>query len=196
MVAERERAEFIEYIRSRGMRVTPERMALLEEVYRQHGHIDADEILDGLKATGRKVSRATVYRNLDLLVECGLVQRQRLGSSRFLYEHVHAGQNHDHLACRRCGRVVEFVSPSIQAMLNEICRAHGFAREGRQLQILAMCEGCAAAEAAEAAEAAGGPEPRQAASSAAGGGPHARPTKSGADENEKEAAPAWAALGG
>jgi Fur family ferric uptake transcriptional regulator len=142
MVAERERQELIEYIRGRGMRVTPERMALLDEVYRQHGHIDAEEILDGLRASGAKVSRATVYRNLDLLVECGLVQRQRLGRNRFLYEHVHAGQQHDHLACRRCGRVVEFVSPSIQAMLNEICRAHGFSREDRQLQIFGLCEGC------------------------------------------------------
>ena len=142
MGAEKERQDFVEYIRTRGMRVTPERMALLEEVYRQHGHIDAEEILDGLRASGAKVSRATVYRNLDLLVECRLVQRQRLGRNRFLYEHVHAGQQHDHLACRRCGRVVEFVSPSIQAMLNEICRAHGFSREDRQLQIFGLCEGC------------------------------------------------------
>ncbi|MFP3939621.1 MAG: Fur family transcriptional regulator [Thermoanaerobaculia bacterium] len=151
MVAETERRQFIEYIRSRGMRVTPERMALLEEIYRQHGHIDAEQILDGLRETGRKVSRATVYRNLDLLVECGLVQRQRLGRNRFLYEHVHPGQTHDHLACRDCGRVVEFVSPSIRAMLDEICRAHGFSRDDRQLQILGLCSACAEARAEAAA---------------------------------------------
>lgn len=146
MVAEVEREQFIEYIRKRGMRVTPERMALLEEIYRLHGHIDAEQILEGAREAGHKVSRATVYRTLDLLVDCGLVQRQRLGRNRFLYEHVHAGQRHDHLACRSCGRVVEFVSPGIQAMLNEICRAHGFAREDRQLQILGVCEGCAVEE--------------------------------------------------
>lgn len=146
MVAEVERERFVEYIRGRGMRVTPERMALLEEIYRLHGHIDAEQILEGAREAGHKVSRATVYRTLDLLVDCGLVQRQRLGRNRFLYEHVHAGQRHDHLACRCCGRVVEFVSPGIQAMLNEICRAHGFAREDRQLQILGVCEGCAVEE--------------------------------------------------
>jgi Fur family ferric uptake transcriptional regulator len=153
MVAEAERQQFIDFIRSRGMRVTSERLALLEEIYRQHGHIDAEEILAGLKASGQKVSRATVYRNLELLVECGLVQRQRLGRNRFLYEHVHAGQNHDHLACRDCGRVVEFVSPSIQAMLNEICRAHGFSREARQIQIFSLCEACAQASAEAEADA-------------------------------------------
>lgn len=155
MVAEAERKQFIDFIRSRGMRVTPERLALLEEIYRQHGHIDAEEILAGLRDSGQKVSRATVYRNLELLVECGLVQRQRLGRNRFLYEHVHAGQSHDHIGCRDCGRVVEFVSPAIQAMLNEICRAHGFSREDRQIQILGLCQTCAEAraEAAEATEA-------------------------------------------
>lgn len=149
MVAESERRQFIDFIRSRGMRVTPERMALLEEIYRQHGHIDAEQILDGLRAAGEKVSRATVYRNLDLLVEAGLVQRQRLGRDRYLYEHVHTGQRHDHLGCRDCGRVVEFVSPSIQAMLNEICRAHGFSNQSRQIQVLGLCQACAEAAAAE-----------------------------------------------
>lgn len=160
MVAEAERKQFIDFIRSRRMRVTPERLALLEEVYRQHGHIDAEEILAGLRSSGQKVSRATVYRNLELLVECGLVQRQRLGRNRYLYEHVHAGQSHDHLACRDCGRVVEFVSPAIQAMLNEICRAHGFSGEDRQIQIFGLCQACAEARtrAAEASE----PEPARA----------------------------------
>jgi len=143
MVADVERQQFIDYIRNRGMRVTPERLALLEEIYRQHGHIDAEQLLDGVREAGHGVSRATVYRTLELLVDCGLVQRQRLGRDRYLYEHVHAGQRHDHLACRSCRRVVEFVSPAIQAMLNEICRAHGFSREERQLQILGLCEACA-----------------------------------------------------
>lgn len=143
MVADAERRQFIDYLRTRGMRVTSERLALLEEIYRQHGHIDAEQLLDGVREAGHSVSRATVYRTLELLVDCGLVQRQRLGRNRYLYEHVHPGQRHDHLTCRSCGRVVEFVSPAIQAMLNEICRAHGFSREERQLQILGLCEACA-----------------------------------------------------
>lgn len=175
MVAPAEREQFIRYIRAHGMRLTPERLALLDEIYRQHGHIDAEEILAGLRAAGQKVSRATVYRNLELLVEIGLVQRQRLGRNRYLYEHVHIGQRHDHLACRRCGRVVEFVSPSIQAMLGEICRAHGFSREDRQLQILGLCQACAEAlarEADEAEEAGREPAAAPAPLRAAAGGSH------------------------
>jgi Fur family transcriptional regulator, ferric uptake regulator len=147
----REKQQFLAWLRGRGQRVTGERLALFEEIFSQHGHIDAEEILAGLRANGSKISRATVYRNLDLLVESGLARKQRLASRSFLYEHVHGGQNHDHLVCAVCGRVVEFVSPGIAALQTEICRAHGFVPTRHTLQISGLCNRCA--EAAKAAEA-------------------------------------------
>jgi len=145
----REREQFLALLRGRGQRVTGERLALFDEIFAQHGHIDADELLRAMQARGSKISRATVYRNLDLLVECGLARKQRLGSRGFLYEHVHGGQqNHDHLVCNGCGRVVEFVSPGIAALQGEICRAHGFVPTRHTLQIAGLCNQCA--EAAEA----------------------------------------------
>lgn len=144
MTGLQERERFIAFIRERGQRVTSERLALLDEIFAQHGHIDAEHLLESLRSRGAKISRATVYRNLELLVECGLVHKQRLGRDRHLYEHVHAGQRHDHLFCRECGRVVEFVSPGIEAMQNEICRAHGFEPNVHSLQITGLCRECAA----------------------------------------------------
>jgi Fur family ferric uptake transcriptional regulator len=135
------------------MRVTAERLALFEEIYAHHDHIDADALLDALKARGVKISRATVYRNLELLVECGLVRKQRLGHDRFLYEHVHPGQRHDHLVCRECGRVVEFVSPGIAALQAEICRAHNFDPGEFNLQIHSLCNDCSAARSPDEEEA-------------------------------------------
>jgi Fur family ferric uptake transcriptional regulator len=125
--------------------MTGERLALFEAIYSQHGHIDATEILRSMRGAGSKISRATVYRNLELLVESGLVRRQRLGR-RLVYEHVHAGQRHDHLVCRRCGRVVEFVSPGIEALQREICRAHGFEPDDHSLQIQSLCLECSSAD--------------------------------------------------
>jgi Fur family ferric uptake transcriptional regulator len=139
----RERERFLQFLRSRGHRVTAERLALFDEIFSQHGHIDAEELLAAMKARSLKISRATVYRNLDLLVECGLVRKQRLGRNRFLYEHVHGGQQHDHLVCTGCGRVVEFVSPGIAALQAEICRAHGFVPSRHSLQITGLCNQCA-----------------------------------------------------
>lgn len=142
--ADSERKTFLSFLRCKGLRVTSERLALFDEIFAQHGHIDAEELLEAMKNKGHKISRATVYRNLELLVEGGLVRKSRLGRTRHLYEHMHVGQRHDHLVCRDCGRVVEFVSPGIEALQREICRAHGFDAEQHTLQILGLCQRCAA----------------------------------------------------
>ena len=143
MTASPERERFLATIRQRGQRVTAERLALLDEIFAHHGHIDAEQLLASLREGGVKISRATVYRNLELLVECGLVHKHRLGRNRHLYEHVHAGQRHHHLVCAECGRVVEFISPGIAALLTEICRAHGFVPGRHALQISGFCNACA-----------------------------------------------------
>ena len=143
MAIDRERQIFIDALRGRGMRVTDERLALLDEMFSQHTHLDAEQMCSRMKAHGHKISRATVYRNLDLLVECGLARKYRLGQDRFLYEHIHPGQSHDHISCRQCGQVVEFVSPAISALLGEICEAHGFEASDRALQVIGLCGICA-----------------------------------------------------
>lgn len=142
MAIDRERERFLSYLRGSRFRFTAARLALFDEIFAQHGHIDAEELLRAMQRKGLKISRATVYRNLDLLVRSGLVRQSRLEGRRTLYEHVHAGQQHDHLVCRDCGRVVEFVSPGIAALQREICRAHGFLPADNALQILSRCRSC------------------------------------------------------
>jgi Fur family transcriptional regulator, ferric uptake regulator len=170
MVERREQELFLGFLRQRRQRVTAERLALLDEVFRQHGHIDAEQLLAAARARGLKISRATVYRNLDLLVASGLARKQRLGRRRFLYEHVHGGQRHDHLVCTGCGRVVEFVSPGIAALQAEICRAHGFMPAVYQLQINGLCRGCAEAGSASASLLAAAAEAAAAAAAPPAGG--------------------------
>jgi Fur family ferric uptake transcriptional regulator len=140
---QREVAEFTAFLRSRRLRLTAERVAVCREIFAQHGHIDAEAVWAALVRARAGVSRATVYRNLDLLVAAGLVRKQRLGHRHFLYEHVHAGETHDHLVCSRCGRVIEFTSPGIRALQTEICRAHGFVPARHGLQISGLCRTCA-----------------------------------------------------
>jgi Fur family ferric uptake transcriptional regulator len=163
---ESERRQFLDFLRSRGHRVTRERRALFNEIFSQHRHLDAETLLEAMQEKGLKISRATVYRNLDLLVECGLVRKQRLGRNRFLYEHIHTGQRHDHLVCRDCGRVVEFISAGIAALQSEICRAHGFDPQQYSLQISSLCNECAHRRSEESdAEEQVSPAPATAASS-------------------------------
>jgi Fur family ferric uptake transcriptional regulator len=119
-----------------------ERSILLREVFRTHGHIDAEALLRNLRQKGYAISRATVYRNLELLVDAGLVQRVRLASGKTLYEHTHSGSFHHHLICRLCGRVVEFSSRAIALLMEEIARAHDFVTGAEQIQILTACRRC------------------------------------------------------
>ncbi len=134
---------FLSFLRAGGKRVTAERLAVFDEIFSRHGHPDADGIYRSLLARAVPIGRATVYRNLELLVDCGLVRKYRLGRRRFLYEHIHPGQQHDHLVCRDCGQVTEFVSPGIRALQREICRAHGFVPDDHTLQISGLCDVCA-----------------------------------------------------
>ncbi len=139
----REQEILAKYLRQQGLRMTSERSALLEEIFRRHGHLDVEDLLRSLGDRGVKISRATVYRNLDLFERSGLVRKQRLDGRRFLYEHVHPGMRHDHLVCRECGLVVEFVSPGITALQGEICRAHDFVSGESTLKISGLCRVCA-----------------------------------------------------
>lgn len=125
------------------MRMTAPRRAVFEAIFAAHGHLDADQLHDAMTARGQNVSRATVYRNLELLVEAGLVRRHNLGGRRDLYEHIHPGQNHDHLVCRDCGLVVEFVSESVRSAGREICGQHDFDAGDATVQILGRCPVCA-----------------------------------------------------
>jgi len=156
MALDRERTQFLSYLKQSRQRVTAERLSVFEEIFAQDGHIDAEDLLASLLEAGVEISRATVYRNLDLLVDAGLVTKHRLGRNHFLYEHVYSGQDHDHLVCVSCGRVVEFVSPGIIAMQSEICRLHGFVPERHSLEISGLCRTCAEAASDSPAAGAGG----------------------------------------
>ncbi len=162
MSLQREQQRFHEFIRGRGMRVTAERRALLEEIFSHHRHLDAEDLYGALRDRGIPISRATVYRNLELLARAGMVRKHRLGQGRYLFEHLHAGQEHDHLVCTSCDRVVEFQSPGIAALQVEICRAHGFEPRRHGLEIHGLCRECAAKARREQEGGAGAPlSPRE-----------------------------------
>src|SRR5690625_7784748 len=77
-----------------------------------------------MKKAGTRVSRATVYNTLELLIECGLVQRQQFGKNQYYYERSFAYQQHDHMICKECGVVIGFCDPSIleiHNMMEKLC---------------------------------------------------------------------------
>src|SRR5215210_7027109 len=123
---DREIDRFQGFLQQQGLKLTSERVALLREIFSIHYHFEADELLFKMKEKGVKISRATVYRTLELLVKSGMVRRVHLGEDHYHYEHVRGDSHHDHLICTTCGTVIEFVDPYIEERQREICARKRF----------------------------------------------------------------------
>jgi len=133
---------FEAYLRSKKLKLTGERMEILATIFKKSSHFDAEELHAELKQQGQDISRATVYRTLDLLVQCGLVRKSSLGSSHANYEPAHEDEHHDHLICLNCNKVIEFYRPDLEKLQEEICLQQQFKPLHHSLQIFGLCSSC------------------------------------------------------
>jgi len=136
------RPVFRDYLASEGLRWTPERETILEAVFSIHRHFGADELYDMLRQQHHRVSRATIYRTLDLLVKSGLVADIDFGDGRTSFEHVFGHEHHDHLICTRCQKTIEFEQPEIEKLQDEVCKKYGFTADRHSLRIFGLCKQC------------------------------------------------------
>lgn len=135
-------AKFSDFLQQQGLKLTSEREALVREIFSIHYHFEADELLFKMKQNNTKISRATVYRTLELLVKSGLVRRVHLGEDHYHYEHVSGNSHHDHLICTTCGAVIEFHDEDLERRQREICERKKFTPTFHNLQILGLCDAC------------------------------------------------------
>jgi Fur family ferric uptake transcriptional regulator len=134
---------FSEFLQSKGKRITQQRRILVDHVFERHDHFDAEELILNLatQPEGSKVSRPTVYRTLNELVDAGLLRRMNLGG-RAVYEHDYGYPQHDHLHCTVCDKLIEFQSRDLQELRAAVGSEHAFRVTGHRLIITGVCEDC------------------------------------------------------
>lgn len=134
--------KFQEFLERRGLKLTRQRRAVVTEIFSSPGHFEAEDLVERLKGNRTRVSRATVYRALDLLRDCQLVEKLDFGTHRSYYEHVSPNAHHDHLICIRCNNVIEFHNETLESLQKEICGNFGFQESYHSLRIFGLCSKC------------------------------------------------------
>lgn len=130
-------------LRARGHRNGGARRAVIELLGRQHCCLTAQEIFDELRAKGRRVGTASVYRALEQLTKDGFVQRIDVGAGMARFEPIHAGgEHHHHLVCDDCGKVEAFADDELERALRKVERRTGYVVAGHDVVLRGACDDC------------------------------------------------------
>ncbi len=133
---------FQEFLESRKKRLTPQRRVLVQTVFSRHEHFEADSLVEELSyGRGERVSRPTVYRALNELVEAGLLRKIAL-NDRTVYEHDYGYPQHDHLHCQKCQKLIEFSSDEVAQICSQVAMQYGFQTSGHRLIVSGVCREC------------------------------------------------------
>jgi Fur family transcriptional regulator, ferric uptake regulator len=132
-----------QHLASQGLKLTPQRERIFERAFATHEHFSAETLYQWMREEqGPRVSRATVYRTLNLLQEGGFIDSFEATEGQVVYEHVLGHRHHDHLICVECGRIDEFHDERIERLQEEIAEARGFDLVKHSHRLLGHCPAC------------------------------------------------------
>ena len=135
-------SEYVERHRPPGGRRSSKRDRIVNVFLQQDGHLSADDLVDVVRREGGKISRATVYRTLQWMVEAGIARKVDFGEGRFRFEHSYRHPRHFHLICKSCNQSSEFLSSDIEGLIEEIAAARKFEARRSVVQIYGTCDAC------------------------------------------------------
>ena len=132
--------EFKEFLKEGKHRITPERFEVLDFAMDAGNHFTADELYLKMKQANSNISRATVYNSLELIVKSEMLARRNFGENKTFYESSYNKDNHVHLVCRVCGKIIESDNGQVEKLVNLISNNNDFEAELFQFNILGKCK--------------------------------------------------------
>jgi len=141
-----EKEIFDEHIQAAGLRRTAQRNLILETFLETEEHLTSDDLYFLVQKIDASVGHTTVYRTLKLLTEAGLAREVRFGDNKTYYEHHYNHEHHDHMICTECGLVIEFFSPDIESLQDQMADNFGFKPTHHSLRLWGVCAECQRAE--------------------------------------------------
>lgn len=133
---------FKQALKQESLRLTSQRLAVLEDILASEDHRECDDIFLSLRDKGIPVSRATIYRTLDILEKVSFVRKMDIGDGRFRYKNKLGQSHHDHLICLECGRIIEFVDRGIERQQERLSKEHDFQLIRHVHQLFGICREC------------------------------------------------------
>ncbi|HSN91089.1 MAG TPA: transcriptional repressor [Anaeromyxobacteraceae bacterium] len=130
------------YMESQGLKRSRQREVVAETFFTMSGHVSVEELVLRARRRDPRVSLATVYRTVKLLVESGAASARQFGDGQTRYEAAAGREHHDHLICTGCGQIQEFADEQIEALQTLVARRHGFEVESHKLELYGKCVRC------------------------------------------------------